>query len=159
MNDPTCSCGHKSTQHFTEWCVACPNPALATHRFSEPAIPPTSDQFWVVAGHIQLGSVDYFGPYLGPPTLTYENLRQRDENGPPFEIFSWFDFEDVKGELNPWTRAHGTPPDGWTDNEGNTRYYGWRRLEHVNTGKGYGHSNAVGPWYTDLILVSEDPNP
>jgi hypothetical protein len=106
-------------------------------------------EFIVHASNIHTGESQDYGPFAGPPQLTYELLRANEDEGPPFEIFQWFDpHDDVAGDHDYAS---------WTDLEGNTRYDGWRHLERIvdtTTGNTWhsSHLESDGPFWTDLFL-------
>jgi hypothetical protein len=107
--------------------------------------------FYVEASNIHFGNTPpkRFGPYTGFAMLTYENLRRSSENanGPEF-LFTFVDPEDV-GEGNP----HGY--ESWTGEDGDERYFGWRESVEVDDGNGRFHQELRGPFYTDLVIVTD----
>jgi len=93
--------------------------------------------FYVHASNIHNNEMETYGPFPGSALLTYEFLR----DGEGSHIFSYADpvFSDQAEE-----------DDHWTDQEGDTRYDGWRRCYDTDRQFGY----ATGPFWTDLGIVS-----
>lgn len=115
--------------------------------------------FWVMASNIQTGESQEYGPYPGPPGLTYELLRALGDEDQPAHIFMWIDPQDI-GEGNP----HGYESwQGYIDEEGEdgAKYFGWREVRNVVTrrypdGLPYlSHEEPVGPFWTDLAICDQ----
>lgn len=107
---------------------------------------------WIHASNIHTNENQVYGPFAGPLQLTYENIRANEDYGPPFEIFMWIDPQDTEGaDDNP--NPHGY--DSWEDQEGATRFDGWRALEReqLPNHPGITYSKPVGPFWTDLVII------
>lgn len=115
-------------------------------------------QFWVIASNIHTDEAKTYGPFAGPPQLTYELLRANEDKGPPFEIFQFSNawYPDLIDSNDP---AYSS----WVDQEGDIRYDGWRALQLVTDFVGpdgratQAHTEPVGPYWTDLVIHTEQP--
>jgi hypothetical protein len=110
--------------------------------------------FIVHASNIHTGENQIYGPFAGPPQLTYELLRANEDDGPPFEIFAWYDPQDIAATA---TDPNPHEYDSWIDQEGDTRYDGWRHLTRkpVPADPTVTYTKPDGPFWTDLFLCSE----
>lgn len=111
-------------------------------------------QFWVIASNIHTSEAETYGPFAGPPQLTYELLRANEDEGPPYEIFQFSD---------AWYPALIDSDDpaysSWVDQEGDIRYDGWRALERkpIPGAPRSSSTHPVGPYWTDLVIHTEKP--
>lgn len=102
--------------------------------------------FWVVGSNIHDGTSEVYGPFRGPPHMTYEFMREDGCDQFGDHIFQWMDPQDI-GEGNP----HGY--ESWTGAENDERYFGWRAMKPRKNTIG----EPTGPFWTDLNISSEDP--
>ena len=105
-------------------------------------------KFRVHASNIHTGEYETYGPFAGPPILTYKMLRANEDEGPHYEIFSWYPQDTLGegGDPNPHSY------DSWTDQEGDLRFDGWRYMERRGHPNRITHTVPVGPFWTDLCI-------
>lgn len=106
--------------------------------------------FHVHAQNIHTGENQWYGPFTGLPTLTYDLLRAScRDNEAPEELFG-FDtawYPNVHGSNSPDYAS-------WIDQDGDIRYDGWRHLtRHTRDNAKTSHNHPDKHYWTDLVIV------